>query len=217
MGIITFGNPQLLVDAQWYPPPQGDPQDIRSFAEETPYICCVGKTHLVFRMLFAKNYSGFRNVYQKTGIGIEVLLQHNLSEESLKTINAFLAAELQKVITWNAGDIAKIITEYCSWDNINAEILYPLVIQEAILKRKETCSVNNNPANNKLLQQGLRDVIPASAQGNPEDLEDMYSCLSLRNQPVADSRQFATIVLQNRALVLGSRSFFLNHVDQRIS
>ena len=172
------------------------PKTFALLLQQAPYICCVDKTHLVFRMIFAKNYVGFRNGYEKEIIAADLLLQHNLSEESLKTINAFFATELQHILTWNAGDIAKIITEYCVWENITAEILYPLVIQDALIKRKQACTWIHN---HETTQQGLRSLPAYNAHGNKEDLEDVYSYHGSPDQPSPAPSQFTIIPLQEKA------------------
>ena len=92
--IINFENPQLLVDAQWYPPPQGDPQDIRSFAREQAYICCIGKTHAVFRFIFIRELPAALYDEDKVirrsikAIGVDILLEHNSSKSALGKIEA---------------------------------------------------------------------------------------------------------------------------------
>ena len=164
MSIINFDNSQLLVDAQWYPPPQGDPADIRSFAREQAYICCIDKTYAVFRFMFAQEK------YQENAegdgfiraIGVDLLLEHNASKSALEKIEASIADILFPLIVPCPREIALLIVQYHSCSPHLAELLYPLIIQEALTQRKIHCRLgvqqNTHYSKTYLPQEQIEDL-----------------------------------------------------------
>ena len=145
MAAINFEtNPQLLDNAQWYPPPQGDPQDILSFAPEQAYICYIDKTHAVFRHMNTKgSYIHSTSLLNpKALIGVDLLLEHNLSKSVLEKIKAIVADILFPLIGPNPREVGLLIVQYYDCRSLLAETLYPLVMQEALTQRKMHCALS---------------------------------------------------------------------------
>ena len=151
MDTINFTkNPKLLDNnTDWYPTPYVRNANsilaTPSFDREIPYICCIGKTHLVFRMLFAEGYSGMRTERSRDRIGVDLILQHNASVTEIDDCVVKIIAQAIKVEV-----IKDIIVSYCDLSFIYAEILYPLVIQEAHYRRRQASELFQNSADNRI-------------------------------------------------------------------
>ena len=180
MGIITFGNPQLLVGAQWYPPPQGAPADIRSFAREQAYICCIDKTHAVFRYRYAQNQEQLRSVRLTesdnleraiTTLGIDLLFKHNLPADAWGKIEINIVSDLYDIAQL-PRDLVALIVQYYGCNMLLAEILYPLVIQTTLMQRKIHCAAGAiNDARDRSWNNG---PMFSAARRAPENVEDLY-------------------------------------------
>ena len=140
MSIINFDNPQLLVGAQWYPPPQGAPADIRSFTREQAYICCIGKTHAVFRYTtYPVSVSAHFGEHLVDVVGVDLLFEHPLSD-AVEKIKTTIVDSLYHTMQL-PRELCELVVQYhhdCT--ALLLQLLYSIVIQQGQIQRKIHCA-----------------------------------------------------------------------------